>query len=147
MSGIADAPAIADYGLQFHHFGLAVSRPDLAVSFLRGLGYRIGETTHDPIQNVYLVLCESERAPAVEVIYSTGTPGPVDRLLSDHSELIYHLCFATFDLSDSLDRIRRGGHRIVCVSTPKPAVLFGGACVSFYQVKGWGLIEVLEAAS
>jgi hypothetical protein len=32
----------------------------------------------------------------------------------------------------------------MCISEPKPAPLFGGRPVSFYNVAGIGLIEILE---
>ena len=39
------------YGLTFHHLGLAAAVPDVAVSLLRGLGYRIGPAVFDPLQD------------------------------------------------------------------------------------------------
>jgi len=44
------------FGLAFHHLGLAVSRPDEAVTFLTGLGYAIGDRVFDPEQNINLAL-------------------------------------------------------------------------------------------
>ena len=67
-----------DFGLSFHHLGLAVTRPGEAVGFLQGLGYDAGEAVRDPLQNVDLIWCTHPQMPAVEVIASTGTPGPLD---------------------------------------------------------------------
>jgi len=43
--------------LQFHHFGLAVRRPDEATALVASLGYTIAKTVFDPVQNVNLTLC------------------------------------------------------------------------------------------
>jgi len=36
------------------------------------------------------------------------------------------------------------GLRVLCISDPKPSVLFGGRNVSFYQIDGVGMVEMLE---
>ena len=56
------------FGLEFHHLGLAVRRPDDAVRFLDGLGYEIGEPIFDPEQNINAILCRHGGAmPDVEI--------------------------------------------------------------------------------
>ena len=140
------------YGLKFHHFGLAVRGAEKAVSFLKGLGYGVGETVFDPLQNVNLIMCkgEDEYAPAVEIIFKAPANGgeeqssPLDSVLSGRSEIIYHLCYETRNLSGTLEKIKAAGFRVLTVSSPKPAALFGGGEVSFYMIKGFGLIEILE---
>lgn len=133
-----------NYGLTFHHLGLAVRRHDKAVHFLKGLGYLIGETVLDELQNVNLIMCKSVNMPDVEIIFATDSEGPLASILSHNSELIYHLCFESANLEHSLNAIREDSNRIFCVSPPKPAVLFAGNDVSFYMVSGFGLIEILE---
>jgi hypothetical protein len=132
-------------GLTFHHFGLAVRRPLEAVTFLSALGYRIGEPVFDPLQNINLMMCDHDDQPGVEIIYPGTEPGPVDKLIERHaSGIIYHLCYFTDDLAKSLKHFEDAGLRPLCISSPKPALLFGGRKVSFYNVKGIGLIEILE---
>jgi catechol 2,3-dioxygenase-like lactoylglutathione lyase family enzyme len=119
-----------DFGLTFHHLGLAVRTPQAAAAFLGGLGYSLGPSVYDPRQNVLLQMAESPGGPTVEIISPGEGPGPIDRLITRHSDgLIYHVC---------------AGLRAICVSEPTPAVLFGGRPVSFYTVQGLGLIEVIE---
>jgi hypothetical protein len=132
------------YGLSFHHFGLAVTAPEKAISFLKGLNYSIGETIYDELQNVNLIMCKSETMPDVEVIYRADTPGPLDSILKSFREVIYHLCYTTADLQDTLKRMRDDMHRIIDISPPKRGVLFSGKMVSFYQVVGFGIIEIIE---
>jgi catechol 2,3-dioxygenase-like lactoylglutathione lyase family enzyme len=131
--------------LKFHHFGLAVRRPDEARIFVAALGYRAGEPVFDPAQNVHLQLCTHETHPAVEIIWPGNAGGPIDKLAQRHaSGIIYHLCYETDDLDAALAQFDEGKLRVVCISPPTPAPLFGGRPVSFYNVVGIGLIEILQ---
>lgn len=131
--------------LVFHHFGLAVRRPREAELFLAALGYRMGEAIHDPGQNVRLKMCTHATEPDVEIIWPGDTPGPIDGMIQRHSSgIIYHLCYVTDNLTAALEALEKAGLRVVCVSSPQPAPLFGGRKVSFYNVVGIGLMEILE---
>jgi hypothetical protein len=135
-------------GLVFHHLGLAAREPQAACHVLRALGYRCGEEIFDPEQNVRLVMCDHDTMPSVEVI-APGSDGktPVDRLIAKHSGgIVYHLCYTTHDLAACLSAMEREGLHATCVAPPTPAVLFGGALVSFYLLDGLGLIEITERA-
>jgi catechol 2,3-dioxygenase-like lactoylglutathione lyase family enzyme len=130
---------------RFHHFGLAVRRPQEAMTFLTALGFRLGESLLDPNQNVHLIMATHATEPAVEIIYPGDTKGPVSSLGEKHtSGIIYHVCYETDDLPAALAGLENAGLRVLCVSPPTPAPLFGGRPVSFYNVTGIGLIEILE---
>jgi catechol 2,3-dioxygenase-like lactoylglutathione lyase family enzyme len=134
-----------DSHLTFHHFGLAVRRPDEARKFAAALGYQLGASVFDPAQNVHLQLCTHAAQPAVEIIWPGDRPGPVDKLLQRHaSGIVYHLCYETEDLTAALAGLETAGLRALCVSPATPAPLFGGRPVSFYNVVGMGLVEILE---
>jgi len=131
--------------LKFHHFGLAVRRPDEARIFLSMLGYRLGDSVLDPAQNVHLQLCTHGTHPAVEIIWPANAGGPVDKLAQRHtSGIIYHVCYETDNLDAALAKFSEAQLRVVCISPPTPAPLFGGRPVSFYNVVGLGLIEILQ---
>jgi len=131
--------------LNFHHFGLAVKQARIGTTLLTALGYRIGEIVLDPIQNVYLAMGTHENQPAVEVIWPANNGGPVDSLVQRHSSgIVYHICYETTDLEAALARLQEAGLRVICISPPYPAPLFGGRKVSFYNVVGMGLVEILE---
>ena len=132
-------------GLTFHHHGLAVKKDDQALSMLRFLGYNIGEKLFDPLQNVYVRLCESVDHPAVEIVMpSPEGKSPIDTIITKYDELVYHTCYETDDRETVLTRLEEHGLRCLCISERKPAVLFGGCHVSFYKVVGWGIVELLE---
>src|SRR6185437_11239481 len=92
------------WGLAFHHLGLGTGDPKAAAHFLSGLGYRIGPTIFDPLQNVHLAMCAHDRMPSVEIISPGEGPCTLDKLLSAHNEgLVYHMCYTCADLDHSLD--------------------------------------------
>jgi hypothetical protein len=132
------------YGLKFHHLGLAVKRPQAAVRFLSGIGYEIGSVMRDELQNVNLILCTHEEMPAVEVIYPTEKPGPLAPILKSKSSVIYHICYESLNREESLRALEADKNRALLLATPQPAVLFGARKVSFYTVAGFGVIEILE---
>ena len=131
--------------LKFHHLGLATRKHDKAVAFVSALGYQIGESVFDPLQNVRLTMCIHETEPAIEIICPSDTKGPIDGLTQRHpAGVIYHSCYETDDLPEALAALENAGHAVICISSPKAAPLFGGLHVSFYNVPGIGLIEILE---
>ena len=84
-----------NYGLTFHHFGLAARNPDKTIRWLTSLGYKIGPAVRDDLQNVNLVLCTSPTMPAIEVISETETSGPLASFLNFQPAMIYHVCYET----------------------------------------------------
>ncbi|NCO02891.1 MAG: VOC family protein [Alphaproteobacteria bacterium] len=133
-----------EFGLTFHHMGLALKKEEEALKFLTGLGYDEGMRFYDPEQKVNLRLCTAAKKPAVELITKGEEEGPLDNILKKYNELIYHTCYETDDLEKSLAAIEARELRVIPVSSPKPAILFGGRHVSFYTIMGFGLIEILE---
>ena len=132
-------------GLTFHHYGLALRKDKDAIGFLKPLGYLIGDLVFDPLQNVNLRLCTHASMPAVEIVMPDAQgDSPITPILQRQSEMIYHICYETRDLAKTLQELDAAGLRCLCVSEPKPAILFGGRRVSFYQIVGFGLIELLE---
>ena len=140
------APPPNKWGLAFHHLGLGTADPEAAAHFLSGLGYRIGPTIFDPLQNVHLAMCAHDRMPSVEIISPAEGPGPLDKLIPAHKDgLVYHMCYTCADLDRSLDAMESDERfRVRSISPPTEGVLFGGKRVSFYLVEGVGLIEVIE---
>jgi methylmalonyl-CoA/ethylmalonyl-CoA epimerase len=132
------------FGLRFHHLGLAVKEPEDALRLLMGMGYKVAVTVRDPLQNVNLALCTRRGMPAIEIISATETPGPLAEILKSNASRIYHICYESKNLERSLNAMEREGNRVLLISPPKPAALFGGRHVSFHLVSGFGMIEILE---
>ena len=135
------------FGLDFEHFGLATRQPEATLRFLGALGYESHEPINDPLQRVDLVLCRHASMPAVEVIWAAQAGGPLEAVLAAQPQSIYHLCYSSSDLQQSLTAMKAAGQRVITISAPKPAILFDNRRVSFYMVRGFGLIEILELDS
>jgi hypothetical protein len=131
-------------GLSFHHFGLAVKRPDHAFLYLEALGYRKGVSCWDPLQCVNLAMVHHEVMPDVEVIWPGDEPSPIDNMIKGGKTLIYHQCYTSLDPQASVSELRELGLDVIEISPPKPAVLFGGLEVSFYSINQVGVIEVIR---
>jgi len=97
------------YGLEFHHFGLAVKSPEAAFHYLDDLGYCAGNTCYDPLQKVNLAMRHHERMPDVEVIWPGAEPSPIDRLLERSDSMIYHLCYTSADVAASVAALEEAG--------------------------------------
>jgi glyoxalase/bleomycin resistance protein/dioxygenase superfamily protein len=134
------------YGLEFHHFGLAVKSPEAAFRYLGDLGYRAGSTCYDPLQKVNLAMRHHERMPDVEVIWPGQVPSPLDRMLKQSDSMIYHLCYTSENVDGSLAALERAGLEVLPLGMAQPALLFGGIEVSFYNITGVGIIEIIAGA-
>lgn len=90
-------------------------------------------------------MCVHKTEPAIELIWPGSGKGPIDALVQRHvSGIIYHTCYVTEDLRAALAAFEADGVNPICVSPPKPAVLFNGKKVSFYNIPGVGLVEILQ---
>jgi hypothetical protein len=131
------------YGLEFHHFGLAVRSPEAAFRYLGDLGYRAGSSCYDPLQKVNLAMRHHDQMPDVEVIWPGQEPSPIDRMLKNNDSMIYHLCYTSKDVAASLSALELAGLEVLPLSMAQPALLFDDLEVSFYSITGVGIIEII----
>ena len=143
-AGHTDVP---DLALTFHHLGLAVQAPEQAAQFLCAMGYVAEAAVYDPAQKVNLRMFRSQAMPDVELIWPGAEPSPINNIVLKHGSAIYHTCYTCRDRGGALARMKDLGLRVVELSPPTPAVLFGGKTVSFYGVLGFGIIEVIDVAA
>jgi methylmalonyl-CoA/ethylmalonyl-CoA epimerase len=105
----------------------------------------LGKSIFDPAQKVHLQLCVHAQHPAVEIIWPGEATGPIDKLTQRHlAGVIYHLCYETNNLKKALACLENAGLRAFCILPPTPALLFNNRPVSFYNIVGMGLVEILE---
>ena len=133
-------------GMKFHHLGLAVQNDAEGLAYLSRLGYKAGDKIYDPEQNVHVRLCTSDQLPAVEIVTPGEGKTPLGPILQRQPEALYHTCYEVDDIDGFVKTLEDAGLRVLCLSPPKPAVLFNGRMVSFYRVIGFGIIELLQAA-
>ena len=128
--------------IKFNHYGLAVKKFDNAINFYQCLGYKCGEIVYDELQNVELILCTKKNYPTVELVKPINNKSPVNNYLKKNNEMIYHICYEV----ENIELINElfSNNRVICVSEPKPAILFENRLVCFYYIENVGLIEVLQ---
>ena len=131
------------YGLEFHHFGLAVKSPEAAFRYLEGLGYGVGSTCYDPLQKVNLAMRHHARMPDVEVIWPGPETSPIDRILKRNDGMIYHLCYMSADVERSVAALEEAGLEVLQLGPAQPAPLFDDMEVSFCSITGVGIIEII----
>ena len=129
--------------IKFHHFGLALQDDEDALPFLEGLGYSISEKIYDAEQNVNLRMCDHADQPSIEMVLPGNGPGPLTPILKRYNELVYHLCYESDSPLEFLADLDKANIDYAEVAPPKPAILFGGREVSFYRVRGFGLLEII----
>lgn len=138
-----------NFGLKFHHIGMAAADPEAALSYLKAMGYKAGAPVHDPEQNANLIYCDGGgAAPDIEIVFPSGNgaPGPVDFILIDARKTpYYHLCYEAENIEAAVESIRKSGFKIMAASPVKPAILFGHRNVQFFLVNSFGLIEIVES--
>ena len=131
--------------VKFHHFGLATMEPSKATTFLKSLGYDIGDQIHDPEQNVNLMFCTHASMPSVEVILPGKGESPLNEIIREGKSRVYHICYEVGSTEEFIRQTEEKGLRVVELAGPKPAILFDGRTVSFHYIKGFGIFELLEA--
>ena len=130
--------------MKFHHLGMAVKKPDKCIHFLSALGYIIGDVVYDRLQSVNLIMCTSNKQPNVEIVFPGTGPSPIDNILQNHDQLIYHTCYEVSSIDSYISKLKSHSVRLIQISPATPAILFGGRNVAFFMVHGFGVIELLE---
>jgi hypothetical protein len=134
------------FDLRFHHLGLAVAKPQAAFLYLSALDYQPGHCCYDPLQGVNLAMRHHASMPDVEVIWPGDGPSPIDRMLKRSGSLIYHLCYWSSDVENSIKKMEAAGLEILPLGPAKQALLFNGIEVSFFSVTDVGVIEIIHGA-
>lgn len=115
---------------------------------LSALGYFVAEPVIDPLQDVVLRMADGgSQTACIEIITPLSLEGPLSNLLKRRGDYMYHSCFGVKSVETATRRLTEVGLRVVTVSTPKPAILFDGAKVSFHSIEGIGLVEFIEYGS
>lgn len=128
--------------LDFHHYGIAVKSYKNALKFYKNLNYTINKKIIDKNQNVELILCTSKKYPTVELVKPINKNSPISRILKEQDTTIYHVCYEARNKNFNISEFLRN-FNYVCVSEPKPNVIFKKKYTGFYYIKDTGLIEIL----
>jgi methylmalonyl-CoA/ethylmalonyl-CoA epimerase len=128
-----------------HHLGFVVSSISAAAAeFTFSMSaHWDGEIIHDPIQRVRVSFFSpvDPRNPVFELVEPADEVSPVKSFVKKGGGL-HHVCYEIDDLESGLREARAVG--LVIVSTPVPAVAFGGRRIAWVVSKRRLLMELLE---
>jgi len=124
--------------MKFHHLGIATENIEFEVQRLRKLfpGLKNFKRCFDPLQDVELCLLELGGVK-IELVSGEKVKNYIKRGVK-----IYHICFEVDNLEGKIEDLVNAG--CMLVSSPKPALLFGGRKVCFMITPMGFLIELLE---
>jgi methylmalonyl-CoA/ethylmalonyl-CoA epimerase len=128
--------------LKFHHIGLACRDMAKDRRDHELLGYRAeGEGFADPVQRIrgMFMTLGSMR---VELLEPLDDASPLTSYVKRGIK-IYHQCFESADLAQSIEALEAHGARLV--SAPTPAVAFENRRIAFLILPSQMLIELIES--
>jgi methylmalonyl-CoA/ethylmalonyl-CoA epimerase len=132
--------------VKLHHIGFVVaSIEESAESIARSLGATWdGKIVFDPLQKVRVTFLKGSYAhdSLIELVEPCGPDSPVSRFLNSGGGL-HHLCYEVRDLESHLASSKSVG--TIIISSPVPAVAFGGRRIAWALTKKRLLLEFLES--
>ena len=130
--------------LDFHHLGLATNNLTTALKYLKFLGYKIKSIKINAAYNVRNAICESNHMPNIEVISKIkGKKSPIDNLIKDNKNLIYHVCYISEKLDKTLETLKKKKVIFTRISEPQKSP-FENVHSSFFYINGIGLVEIMD---
>ena len=88
-----------NFGLKFHHLGLATDNPKLTLKILQNIGYKATKTRSNKNYNVKNIICTSKSHPTIEIVAKMGGKSPIDDivnaikiLLKNKQKGVFNIC-------------------------------------------------------
>ena len=132
-------------GITLHHLGCVVPSIEAAIDRYK---LALGATTvsaifEDPIQRSRVAFLDLPTAGSLlfELVQPAAPVSPVARFLEKGGGL-HHLCYEVDDLQAQIRWMK--SLRALLISSPKPAVAFGGRRIAWMRTPDALLIEYLE---
>ena len=132
-----------NFGLKFHHLGLATDNPKLTLKILKNIGYKPIKTRSNKNYNVKNIICSSKSHPTVEIVAKMGGKSPIDNIVKKNKNLVYHICYSSKNLKKTLNMMKKKKLSIVKISNSYLSP-FEGVDASFFFLKGIGIIEIMN---
>lgn len=131
------------FGLKFHHLGLATDNFNLSLKILKKFGYKAKSIKINKHFNVKNAICVSNYMPNIEIVSKTRNKSPIDRLIKKDKQLVYHICYISKNISETLKKFKQHKIHIIKISDSYLSP-FEGIASSFFFIKGLGLIEIMD---
>lgn len=132
-----------NFGLKFHHLGLATDDPKLTLKILKNIGYKPIKTRSNKNYNVKNIICSSKSHPTVEIVAKMGGKSPIDNIVKKNKNLVYHICYSSKNLKKTLNMMKKKKLSIVKISNSYLSP-FEGVDASFFFLRGIGIIEIMN---
>ena len=132
-----------NFGLKFHHLGLATDNPKLTLRILKNIGYKPIKTRSNKNYNVKNIICSSKSHPTVEIVAKMGGKSPIDNIVKKNKNLVYHICYSSKNLKKTLNMMKKKKLSIVKISNSYLSP-FEGVDASFFFLRGIGIIEIMN---
>ena len=126
-----------------NHIGFVVNDLHQSKSSFKHLGYDLSGVFIDEIQEIEIMLLNSNSGPIIELIKPTTNNHSLDRYKIKHqNSMPYHIAYETKDITKEIKIMRKYGF----IPTMKigVAVAFDNVPFVFLMNKNTGLIELLE---
>lgn len=127
------------------HMGIAVRNLSTSAAEYELLGFsRVSEIYEDYARNVNILFMENNQGYRIELIETKDIekPSPIDTILKQAAHIIYHICYKTDSMDDTISELRKNGY--IPVTNLEPAIAFNNKRVCFLLHKKIGFIELVE---
>lgn len=134
--------------VRFDHVGYAVASieeylDEFFVPLFAPLA--VSEIVEDPVQRVRIAFATLEGGERIELIEPLDESSPVSKYLGDRRGGLYHLCYVTDSLEETIEEFR--AKRCMLFSGPTPAAAFGGRRIAFLFTPQRDIVELVESQS
>ena len=132
-----------NFGLKFHHLGMATDNFKLSLNVLKKAGYKIDKVRLNKNYNVKNALCSSKNHPCIEVVSKVNGKSPIDSILKKNNCSIYHICYITKNLKKTLKKLQKSKIEVIKITNSYLSP-FEGVNASFFFIKGLGIVEIMD---
>lgn len=127
--------------MKLHHIGIATCSIEKTAAAYSVLGYVVGETVYDPIQNVNICFLTGQQT--IELVEPINQDSPVSSILKKNGDAcIYHCCYEVENIELTVSELRKS--RYLLLFSPCPAVAIQNKRICYLFHKFLGLIELVE---
>ena len=132
-----------NFGLKFHHLGMATDDLKLSMSLLKKAGYKVDKIRSNKNYNVKNAICSSKNQPSIEIVSKVKGKSPIDSILKKNANSIYHICYMTKNLKKTLQQFKKAKIQVIKI-TDSYLSPFEGVDASFFFIKGMGIVEIMD---
>ena len=129
--------------MKIHHFGFLTKSIENSVKEFSRLGYVTFDKLYlDQTRGIKIQFIRSASGELLELIEPSSETSVVKGLMYSSNTKIYHICYYTADISQTVDSLK--GQGFMLISPPQPSIALGNNDVAFLLSKHAGMIELYE---